>query len=139
MAARQCLKCRTLFNYYSGDPICPRCKEELEGSFKIVRKFLRQYPNSTIGQTEEATGVPAKYITKFIRDGRLELSTDSPIGIDCQRCGKNIHIGHYCEECETEIRKEFNTAMNKGGSMGARSVRKDGEGSSRQYLNKRGF
>lgn len=138
MAPRQCAKCRALFNYVQGDPLCPNCKEQLEKDFKIVRKFLRQYPNSTIEQTEEATSVLSKYIVKFIRDGRLELAKDSPIGIGCQRCGKNIHVGHYCKECEQEIRKEFNTNLNSA-SKTSQGRAQENKNNGPQYLNKRGF
>lgn len=113
MAPRQCKRCKTLFNYMQGDVLCPRCKEKEEEEFKTVRKYLKLNPKSTIHQTVNDTGIPIKTVTKFIRDGRLEITDDSPIGIDCQRCGRMIKTGSYCEECEVELRKELNQVVNK--------------------------
>lgn len=117
MAARQCRRCRALFNYIHGDVLCPKCKEGEEKDFKVVRKFLRQYPKSTIHQTVNETGVNVKLINKFLRDGRLEISDDSPIGIDCSRCGQMIKSGMYCPSCAAEVQQELNNAANNGNRL----------------------
>ncbi|WP_105616954.1 MerR family transcriptional regulator [Vallitalea okinawensis] len=138
MAARQCRRCRALFNYIHGDIICPKCKDQEEVDFKVVRKYLRQNPKSTIHQTVNETEVNVQLINKFLREGRLEITDDSPIGIDCQRCGVMIKSGQFCEDCQNEIKKELNGAANRGNELKKRSGDSEysSKGAKMHYLNR---
>lgn len=137
MAVRQCLRCRSIFNYIRGDVLCPKCKDEEEKQFKVVRKFLRQYPKSTIHQTVNETGVNVKLINKYLREGRLEISDDSPIGIDCSRCGQMIKSGMYCPSCAAEVKQELNSAVNNVKKLKDDNVNfSQNKGAKMHFLNK---
>lgn len=103
MAVRSCPRCRSLFQYTSGDPICQKCKDLEEKDFQVVRKFVRDNPKSTISDTSKETHVSTKLIIKFIKQERLEVSPESPMGVECERCGKIIKSGKLCKECSKEL------------------------------------
>ena len=48
MNVRNCKKCGKLFNYMSGMPICPACKDAAEKQFQSVKKFIRENPRADI-------------------------------------------------------------------------------------------
>jgi len=105
MALRSCPRCKKLFQYTSGDPICQNCKDSEEKDFQAVRKYLRDNPKSTISETSKETHVSTKLIIKFIKQERLIISPESPIGIECERCGKTMKSGKFCKECAEELEK----------------------------------
>lgn len=107
MAVRSCPRCKNLFQYISGDPICQKCKDIEEDEFQLVRKFIRDNPKSTISETSKATNVSTKLIIKFIKQERLEISPESPMGVECERCGKTIKSGKFCKECSKELERGF--------------------------------
>ena len=41
MNVRNCKKCGKLFNYVSGAPVCPACKDALEKKFQEVKNMYR--------------------------------------------------------------------------------------------------
>ena len=107
MDVRNCRSCGRLFNYFSGQPVCQACKEELEVKFQQVKEYLRENPNSSIQKVSEENDVSTKQITQWVREERLTFSDDSPVGIACESCGANIKTGRFCEQCKNRMKNDF--------------------------------
>ena len=54
MNVRNCRKCGKIFNYVSGLPICPACRDEAEKKFQVVKKFIRENPRADIREVAAA-------------------------------------------------------------------------------------
>ena len=107
MVVKNCKKCGRIFNYASGQVICAQCKKELEAKFKDVRHYIRRNPQASIEIVAKECSEDIKQIKQWIREERLSFSENSDIGIECERCGKNIKTGRYCEVCKAETIKEL--------------------------------
>ena len=57
MNVRNCRKCGKIFNYVSGLPICPACRDEAEKKFQVVKKFIRENPRADIREVAAACEV----------------------------------------------------------------------------------
>jgi ribosomal protein L32 len=53
------------------------------------------------------TGVSVRLIERFLREGRLILTEDSPIYLKCENCGKEIKTGRFCQACSTNLSNEM--------------------------------
>ena len=84
MNVRNCRKCGKLFNYISGMPICPACKDLLEEKFQTVKKYIRENRLADIKEVAEACEVEVGQIQQWIREERLEFTEDSPVKIPCE-------------------------------------------------------
>lgn len=113
MEVRPCKKCGNLFNFLSGPPICPACKDELEKKFHEVKEFVRDNPGVTIQQICDAHDVSQRQIQQWIREERLEFSEDSPVQLNCEACGKTIRTGRYCEGCKNNMASNLTSAFSR--------------------------
>ncbi len=112
MTMKNCSECGRLFSH-PASPICHDCKREDERNFEKVRDFLREYKDTDISVVSERTGVSAKKITRYLRDGRLLSSGLSPLSIQCERCDVPIQSGRYCERCKQDLHKDMETTKRK--------------------------
>lgn len=103
MNVRNCRDCRKLFNYVTGPPICPACREKREEKFKDVKKFVQENPMVGISKIAEECDVEVGQIHQWIRESRLEFAENSPIGIPCESCGGMIRAGRYCDKCKNNM------------------------------------
>ncbi|HOJ40820.1 MAG TPA: MerR family transcriptional regulator, partial [bacterium] len=78
-----------------------------EEEYEKVRKFLREYPGATIQEVSQATEVSQQLIYKFLKEGRLEVATDSPIALLCENCGVRITSGRFCVNCSKRLANEM--------------------------------
>ncbi len=113
MNVRNCRKCGKLFNYMSGMPICPACKDKLEEKFQAVKKYIRENRLADIKQVAEDCEVEVGQIQQWIREERLEFTEDSPVKIPCENCGALIRSGKYCEKCKREMTNNLSSVMDK--------------------------
>lgn len=111
MNVRTCKKCRRLFNYVMGPSFCPECREREEDKFQEVKKYVQEHGRASMQEVAAVCDVTMKQIQQWIRDDRLMLADDSPMGIECERCGKMIRGGKYCPECSTDLAAKFQSAM----------------------------
>ena len=83
MEVRNCRGCGKLYNYIGGPyrNLCPNCIEKVA----------------------EECDVSTRQIEQWIRDERLVIADDSPIGITCERCGASIRSGRFCERCKNKM------------------------------------
>lgn len=98
----------------TGAPICITCRKNLEEKFTVVKKYLRENPGATINELADVAEVPITQINQWVREERLTFSDDSPVGIDCERCGKMIKSGRYCPECKNTITNELSSGRKEG-------------------------
>ncbi len=104
---RNCKKCGKMFTYVTGMPICRACKKEEEEEFKSIKEYLYENPGATLNQIASDLDVSVKRIKMYLREGRLEIigNDEGNIVLECEKCGKSIKTGRYCELCERDIKK----------------------------------
>ena len=103
MEVKVCRNCKKMFQYTTGPVLCPKCKQLEEEMFLKVKDYLRENPGSNMSDVSQATNVSATLIEKFLKQGRLQVSQDSPIKLTCDKCGKKITTGKFCDSCKKEI------------------------------------
>lgn len=113
MDIRPCKRCKNLFQYITGRPICPQCMKKEEEMFGKVKDFLRANPGAEMQVVSMETEVPVHIIESFIRAGRLEISEHSPLGIPCERCGVMIRTGKYCKVCSKMLEGQLSQMANE--------------------------
>lgn len=89
------------------------CKEQLEEMFQIVKKFIEENPGANINVVAEKCEVSIKQIRKWVREERLSFTDDSLVGLECERCGKMVHSGRFCNECAGGLADAMNSAFRK--------------------------
>lgn len=104
MELKNCRNCGKIIQYPGfGLQMCPQCIKNLDKKFKQVKEYLKKTPKASINELSEATDVTIVQINQWIREERLVFSKDSPIGIDCEGCGKMIKTGRYCPLCRSKL------------------------------------
>lgn len=104
---KNCPRCGKLFAY-SCSSICNNCLNAEEEEFKLVKEYIYDNPGAIIPEVSDATGVSVDKIMRFLREERLEISSEnSNLILECESCGKPIKSGKYCEECKTKIASEI--------------------------------
>ena len=113
MNVKNCRKCGKVFNYVSGAPICPACKEALEKKFQEVKKYVQDNRGATIHDVVENCEVDPQQVRQWVREERLEFSGDGATGITCEKCGAPITTGRFCKKCKMDMTNELNGAIPK--------------------------
>lgn len=113
MNVRNCKKCGRIFNYVSGVPICPACREALEEKFQEVKKYVQDNRGATIHDVVENCEVEPQQVHQWVREERLEFSGDGATGITCEKCGATITTGRFCQKCKNDMTANLNTALPK--------------------------
>ncbi len=103
MNVRNCRNCGRIFNYITGTIICPACRSQLEEKFQEVKKYIQEHRGVGISQVAEACDVEPQIIQQWLRDERLEVTEDSAIFLNCEKCGAPIRSGRYCDKCRAEV------------------------------------
>ena len=67
MNVKNCKKCGKVFNYVSGAPICPACKEALEKKFQEVKKYVQDNRGATIHDVVENCEVDPQQVRQWVR------------------------------------------------------------------------
>ena len=113
MDVRNCRGCGRLFNYLQGPHLCPACMQKLEEKFSQVKDYLEDNPHATIPEIAKDNEVSTRQIEQWVREERLYFSDDSPYGIGCERCGKIIKTGRFCDSCRNDMANTFQNAYQK--------------------------
>lgn len=128
MELMNCRNCKRLFNYISGEKICPGCRDALEDKFNEVKEYIRENPGKNINEVAEECDIAIKQIKRWVREERLVFSDDSLVGLECERCGKMVHSGRFCKTCAGGLADAMTDAYKKDpGSY----IRKTGAGKMR--------
>lgn len=107
---KNCRRCKKIFMYALGPQICESCKKLEEEEFEKVRLFVRDYPGATMKEVSDATEVSTQLIYKFLKDGRLEVTEQSPIALQCENCGVRVKSGRFCINCSKRLANDMISA-----------------------------
>ena len=111
MNIRNCKLCGRIFNYMSGPPTCPSCRESMEAKFQEVKDYIREHRGVGIMEVAEACDVEPAQIRQWLRDDRLEVTEDSAVFLNCDSCGAPIRSGKFCEKCKNSMSKDFGDVL----------------------------
>ena len=103
MDVRNCKSCGKLYNYFGGQPYCPTCLSKLDDTFKEVKEYLYENPNTGIQEIAEMFHIGVPIIHRWVREERLAFSDNSSIGIECENCGVTIKTGRFCRKCKDNL------------------------------------
>ena len=135
MDVKNCRRCRRLFNYIGGQPICPQCREELEKKFQEVKKYIFENRGSTIRDVVENCDVEEQIVRQWIREERLEFSSGVDIGVSCEKCGAPIVSGRFCEKCKASMINELSEAGRRPVTDAPQPSKKVSDGNKMRFLN----
>ena len=126
-----CKRCGKVFSYLGGQPLCPACRDKDEEDFKRVKEYLYENPGATLSEVSTALDISVERIKKYLRDGRLEIIGEGGnVILECEKCGKSIKSGRFCDECERELANELRSAARTIGdriSQAQQSARRTSE------------
>lgn len=111
MNIKNCRVCGRIFNYLSGAPVCPSCRESMEAKFQEVKEYIREHRGVGVQEVAEACDVDPAQIRQWLREDRLEVTEDSAMFLDCESCGAPIRSGKFCEKCKMNMTKGFNDVL----------------------------
>lgn len=111
MNVRNCRKCGRLFNYALGPIICPTCKEQLDAKFKDVKEYIQKHPGCGMNDVARECEVETQQIQQWLREERLEFTTDSMVQLSCESCGAQIRSGRYCDKCKNNLANGLQRAI----------------------------
>ncbi|MBX6396344.1 MAG: hypothetical protein IRY98_11710 [Alicyclobacillaceae bacterium] len=102
-----CKRCGRIFQKTAGVTVCPACRREEEELYQKVRAYVAEHRGATIIEVSEATGVDADLVLQFLREGRLSVVNGGNMRYPCERCGREIQTGRFCERCVAELARGF--------------------------------
>ena len=106
---KNCSQCGRVFAS-QGNNLCSRCTKTEEDEYTIVRRYVRDHPGANVFEVAEETRVAEEKILRFLREGRLVSQGFSTI-LECERCGRAINSGRYCDKCFHELNAELQGAI----------------------------
>ena len=125
MEVRNCKGCGKLFNYIGGAPLCPACFKKLDEKYAEVKEYIYDHPGASINEVSEENDVSVNQIKKWVREEKLTFTDDSPVGIECEGCGKTIKTGRFCKECKIKVATEIGRIVEKPKITGVKKETKD--------------
>ncbi len=113
MNVRNCKMCGRIFNYFSGQPVCPACREALEKKFQEVKQFVETNIDTSVANVAKSCEVEEGQIRQWVREERLVFAEGAATGINCEVCGAPIRTGRFCDKCKNEMVNTFSNASKK--------------------------
>lgn len=112
MEARNCKKCGRVFNYIgSTTPYCPSCMKVLDEKYEAVKQYIYDNPGANINVVSEEMDVSVQQLRQWVKEERLSFAEGSMVGVDCERCGKMIRTGRYCQDCKGKVLGDLNRSI----------------------------
>ncbi len=111
MNVKNCRKCGKLFNYALGPQICPACHDALEEKFKEVKAYIQDHPMVGIHEVSRECDVETTQIQQWLREERLEFTSDSAVTLSCESCGCAIRSGRYCDNCKNQLTNSLRSVI----------------------------
>jgi flagellar operon protein (TIGR03826 family) len=103
---QNCPNCNNIFRKTTW-PICQDCKNEMENELSKCTEFIRRNRQTTTSQLVEHTGVSEQNITKYIREGKINISDVPNLSYPCDLCEANIRNGNLCHNCRVKINTDI--------------------------------
>ena len=91
----------------------PDNQKKLEDKFHEVKQYLEDHPGASVEQTATDNDISTKQIRQWVKEERLILSSATEAGIVCEKCGKPIRTGRFCDKCKERMANEFQHAYQK--------------------------
>ena len=113
MDVTNCKSCGRLFNAIGRERLCPACKKALEEKFQTVKAYLEEHPDTSVEQTAADNDVTMKQIRQWLKEERLILSSATVAGIVCEKCGKPIRTGRFCDKCKENMASQLESMYDK--------------------------
>lgn len=111
---RTCEKCQGIMVFKGvGEYHCEDCGYVAYDDYGKVRLYLEQHQGATVSEAEAGTGVKQKTIRQMLKEGRLEVTTDSMSFLKCEVCGEPIRSGKLCAKCELEYNRKLENEQRK--------------------------
>lgn len=105
---RYCKKCNGVMIFRGvGEYQCEDCGYVDYDDYGKVRLYIEAHKGATAVEIEAATGVSQRAIRRMLRESRIEVAEGSKMFLHCERCGKEIRSGRFCEECEAKIHRNM--------------------------------
>jgi flagellar operon protein (TIGR03826 family) len=107
---RNCKRCGKIYNYIGGAPVCQDCREDDERIFKRVKEYLYDHAGASLSEVSTTLDVSVEKIKRYLKEGRLEIVGDGAnMVLECEKCGKSIRTGRFCNSCSSELSKDLQT------------------------------
>lgn len=114
MEVKVCRECRRLFSHWTGDSICPACKEKLEEKFHEVKEYIEENLGTSMAQVAKDCEISLSQIKAWIQEERIHLSDDREAYSTCEGCGQLIPAGKFCNACKMQLLGEVGNALKSG-------------------------
>ena len=135
MDVRNCRKCRRIFNYIGGQPICPQCRETLEKKFQEVKTYIQDHRNASVAVVSQECDVDESQIHQWVREERLMFASGVNVGVVCENCGEPISTGRFCAKCKTGMINDLTQAGRQPVKQEEVKSSKDRDGNKMRFLN----
>ncbi|NLW23711.1 MAG: MerR family transcriptional regulator [Clostridia bacterium] len=112
MELRNCPECGRVFTFIKVN-LCPACRDQDENYFEKVKKHLYDHPQIGVVELAEQTEVDESKIVRWIREGRIVGKNYTGLQVPCERCGRPIYEGRFCNECVHELTRGFTASIRK--------------------------
>ena len=122
---RNCIRCGKLFVPMNREKICRNCKDAEREMENTVMEFVRNNPKSKIPEISEGTGAPETLIRRMVEEGRFDRS-DMKFYYPCKKCGKDILVGQYCEDCLNSMQENLQSVQEKMASASSSAAKGKG-------------
>lgn len=104
MEVKNCKECGRLYNYIGGTKrLCPVCMGKLEDKFQEVKQFIEDNRSAPMNVVSQECDVSTKQLEQWIREERLTVDENSPLGVSCEKCGRSIKFGRLCDNCKKNL------------------------------------
>lgn len=134
MNVRNCRSCGNIFNYVAGQAICPVCREKLEEKFQEVKEYIRKNKGVGINEVAEACDVEVNQIRQWLREERLEFTSEAAAFLNCESCGAAIRSGRFCDKCATNMTRGFQEVLKGRQPSQPKADKGDPEGPKMRFL-----
>ncbi|MEK3789586.1 TIGR03826 family flagellar region protein [Paenibacillus sp. FSL K6-1230] len=109
MNLANCPRCGRLYSINIRE-LCPNCIKDIEREYEVCVAYLRENKGANIQELSDATEVPIKQITRFIREGRISIANAPNMMYPCEVCGTLIRENNMCDSCRSRLTKELTRA-----------------------------
>lgn len=133
----KCAECSSADIKYKGlgSYECSKCGHIMYDDYGKVREYLEDHRGATVLEVSDATGISKGKIRKLLEEERIEIAPNSAVFIFCEKCGKPIRTGKYCDSCANERAVSFANAQKEEAAkpriQGFGVSRTDGKGAKR--------
>lgn len=103
-----CPECGNIFVKTSTKAVCDACyREDLKKLDKVLN-FLKKRSNreATVEEVEKGTDVSVEAIERFIKTGKIRISSSPNLSYPCKQCGARIREGTLCAACLANLSGE---------------------------------